>query len=383
MIYGFGELIVYFVWWVPNDDLPPDDGYVQMHSRQYRDWQVLAFAAATDGQLSDKERLRYEEWLAQQAPAVERRQYAAPGGVRSRPLDAPHGSTCEERWKQLDERTGTDDVTKHGVINEISSNQADSSISEEVNALSCPFDAGEHEDLRHDKHRAWEPGENRSANEGINATGQPEYQVDEVGPANVTEPVYVTIAGLQEMDDEITDSTTDDPLADLHLRYAASANALMNDMDGGNGDEFDYEGNEIHFKDYAHELAFLPDLTVPASTILDCDAPNVKHPTLDPIAQPKLVETLRRHEEIMIASGNALPPPAYGVVCDIDVRGRAPIKQRARRIPLKYLQKLYELLKGLLEAGLIDFSSNPWASPIVIVLNKRVKTYGYALITRW
>ncbi|GMF51367.1 unnamed protein product [Phytophthora fragariaefolia] len=254
----------------------------------------------------------------------------------------------------------------------------------------------------HDKHRAWEPGENRSANEAINATGQPEDQVDEVGPAQwlevlrqqaagmralsarpelvrgtfrdgmggVTEPVYVTIAGLQEMDDEITDSTTDDPLADLHLRYAASANDLMNDMDGGNGDEFEYEGNEIHFEDYAHELAFLPDLTVLASTILDYDAPNVKTPTLDPITQLKLVETLRRHEEIMTASGNALPPSAYGVVCDIDVRGHAPINQRARRIPLTYLQKLYELLKGLLEAGLIAFSSSPWASPIVIVLKK-------------
>ncbi|GMF52212.1 unnamed protein product [Phytophthora fragariaefolia] len=168
------------------------------------------------------------------------------------------------------------------------------------------------------------------------------------GMGGVTEPVYVTVAGLQEMDDEITDSTTDDPLADLHLRYVASADALMNDMDGGNDDKFKYEGNNIHFEDYAHELAFLPDLTVPGSTILDYDASNVKNPTLDPIAQLKLVETLRRHEEIMIASGNALPPPAYGVVCDIVVRSHAPIKQRARRIPLKYMQKLYELLKGLL-----------------------------------
>ncbi|GMG17704.1 unnamed protein product [Phytophthora fragariaefolia] len=356
------------------------DLWVRRTNRLYRDWQALAFAAATDGQLSDKERLLYEEWLAQQPPAVERRQYAAPGGVRSRPLGAPHGPTCEEQWKQLDERTGTDDGTKNGVIDEVSSNQADSSISEEVNASSCPLDAGEHEDLPHEKHRAWEPGENRSANEGINATGQPEDQVDEVGPAQwlevlrqqaagmralsarpelvrgtfldgmggVTEPVYVTIAGLQEMDDEITASTTDDP--------SPTSTSVTR--------------NEIHFEDYAHELAFLPDLTVPASPILDYDAPNVKNPTLDPIAQLKLVETLRRHEEIMIASGNALPPPAYGVVCDIDVRGHTPIKQRARRIPLKYLRKMYELLKGLLEAGLIAFSSSPWASPIVIVLKK-------------
>ncbi|OWY90658.1 hypothetical protein PHMEG_00041124 [Phytophthora megakarya] len=49
----------------------------------------------------------------------------------------------------------------------------------------------------------------------------------------------------------------------------------------------------------------------------------------------------------MISSGNALPPPAYGVVCDIEVNNHDPIKQRARRIPL-----------------------SPWASPIVIVLKK-------------
>ncbi|KAE8951277.1 hypothetical protein PR001_g33793, partial [Phytophthora rubi] len=72
----------------------------------------------------------------------------------------------------------------------------------------------------------------------------------------------------------------------------------------------------------------------------------------------------------MIASGNALPPPAYGVVCDIDVQGHAPIKQRARRIALRHLQKLYELLKGLLKADLVAFSDSPWASPIVIVLKK-------------
>ncbi|OWY96669.1 Eukaryotic/viral aspartic protease [Phytophthora megakarya] len=58
------------------------------------------------------------------------------------------------------------------------------------------------------------------------------------------------------------------------------------------------------------------------------------------------------------------------VTCDIDVDNHAPIKQKARRIPLRFLQKLYELLKGLLKAGLIAFSNSPWASPIVIVLKK-------------
>ncbi|OWZ06441.1 hypothetical protein PHMEG_00021303 [Phytophthora megakarya] len=86
--------------------------------------------------------------------------------------------------------------------------------------------------------------------------------------------------------------------------------------------------------------------------------------------QRRLDEVLKKHAAIMISSGNALPPLVYGVVCDIDVQWHAPIKQRARRIPLRHLQKLYELLKGLLKAGLIAFLDSPWASSIVIVLKK-------------
>ncbi|GMF48452.1 unnamed protein product [Phytophthora fragariaefolia] len=74
--------------------------------------------------------------------------------------------------------------------------------------------------------------------------------------------------------------------------------------------------------------------------------------------------------EELISSGNALPPPAYSVVCDIDVQEHPPIKPKARWIPLRHLKQLYELLKGLLKAGLIAFSDSPWASPIVIVLKK-------------
>ncbi|OWY90278.1 hypothetical protein PHMEG_00041671, partial [Phytophthora megakarya] len=128
--------------------------------------------------------------------------------------------------------------------------------------------------------------------------------------------------------------------------------------------------NYISLEDYAQELAFLPDLTDPSVTVLDYEGSNIKNPALTDEQQQRVVEMLKSHESIMISSGNALPPPAYGVVCDIDVNNHDPIKQRARRIPLRYLQKRYELLKGLLKAGLIAFSDSPWASPIVIVLKK-------------
>ena len=84
-------------------------------------------------------------------------------------------------------------------------------------------------------------------------------------------------------------------------------------------------------------------------------------------------EILEANKDLFIASGNALPPPARGVVCDIDVAGHQPVAQRARRVPPELLGKLYELLKGLLSAGLIRHSDSPWASPIVIVLKKNKK----------
>jgi hypothetical protein len=79
---------------------------------------------------------------------------------------------------------------------------------------------------------------------------------------------------------------------------------------------------------------------------------------------------LERHRTCFLGHGNALPPPARGVICDLDVGDAAPVAQRARRIPQHLLPKVYELLKRLLESGLIRFSTSYWASPIVIVMKK-------------
>ncbi|OWY99201.1 hypothetical protein PHMEG_00029843 [Phytophthora megakarya] len=68
--------------------------------------------------------------------------------------------------------------------------------------------------------------------------------------------------------------------------------------------------------------------------------------------------------------GNALPPPARGVVCDLDVGDEKPISMRSRRIPADLLSKVYELLKRLLETGLIEYSNSEWASAIVLVMKK-------------
>ncbi|OWZ06909.1 hypothetical protein PHMEG_00020768 [Phytophthora megakarya] len=118
--------------------------------------------------------------------------------------------------------------------------------------------------------------------------------------------------------------------------------------------------NEMELTEYEHEFSFLPDLTEPDVTNLDYSSPNVRNPALSENQSDRLVKELKKHEKIMIASGNALPPSAYGVVCDIDVQGHSLIKQKLDAHPSGIF--------GLLRVGLITISDSPWASPIVIVL---------------
>jgi hypothetical protein len=60
--------------------------------------------------------------------------------------------------------------------------------------------------------------------------------------------------------------------------------------------------------------------------------------------------------------------PKIHVVCDIEIEpGMKPIAQKARRIPS---HQLPELLKELLQNGIIELSNSKWASPIVIVMKK-------------
>ncbi|OWY90979.1 reverse transcriptase, partial [Phytophthora megakarya] len=87
----------------------------------------------------------------------------------------------------------------------------------------------------------------------------------------------------------------------------------------------------------------------------------------DPEEEERLRAILRKHRMIFLGEGNTLPPPARGVV---DVGDAKPISMRSRRIPADLLSKVYELLKRLLETGLIEYSDSEWASPIVLVMRK-------------
>ncbi|RAW20700.1 hypothetical protein PC110_g22857, partial [Phytophthora cactorum] len=169
----------------------------------------------------------------------------------------------------------------------------------------------------------------------------------------------------------------EDAIVTLESTYVSVARVLTTEgneaSNNTRADHYEHPAGKIGLEDYAKELAFLPDFTEESNTTIYYGSPNMTDPRLSTDRQERLIATLKMlktHEHIMIASGNALPLPAYGVVCDIDTQRHAPIKQRARRVPLRYLGKLYELLRVLLRAGLIVFSDSPLASPIVIVMKK-------------
>ncbi|OWY90410.1 reverse transcriptase, partial [Phytophthora megakarya] len=119
-----------------------------------------------------------------------------------------------------------------------------------------------------------------------------------------------------------------------------------------------------------NQLAYLPDLSDLRPEANIDDAIVGEPGESDPEEEERLRAVLRKHRMIFLGEGNALPPPALGVVCDLDIGDEKPTSMRSRRIPADLLSKVYELLKRLLETGLIEYSNSEWASAIVLVMKK-------------
>ncbi|POM71380.1 Reverse transcriptase [Phytophthora palmivora] len=129
------------------------------------------------------------------------------------------------------------------------------------------------------------------------------------------------------------------------------------------------EGSELlsQLRDQLVMLPEIKDLT-PECKIEEADV-GVPGKTT-PEMEDQVRRILEYHRKIFLGDGNAAPPPARGVVCDLDVGDGKPVAQRPRSIAPHLWTKVYELLKKLLGSGLIETSTSPWASPIVIVLKK-------------
>ena len=131
-----------------------------------------------------------------------------------------------------------------------------------------------------------------------------------------------------------------------------------------------HSGCSPSVEDLASQLTMIPEFeyTEPAPIdISEIDFGEDEN-TVEEKAQMEAV--LEKYKSVFVDGGNGMPPPAQGVVCDIDVGNAEPVAQRSRRVPPQYLDKLLILLKDLLKAGLIVMSESEWASPIVLVVKK-------------
>ena len=137
--------------------------------------------------------------------------------------------------------------------------------------------------------------------------------------------------------------------------------------------EYDHESEEVSDELMANQYCAIPDdPIIQKEEDIAAKAKIGEDEDVSEEEKEKLRNILRKYNPILLHSGNALPECANNVVCDLNPKGR-PIKMKPRRVQAIYTEKLFLLLKGLLETGIIQFSLSEWSSPIVIVLKKNGK----------
>ncbi|OWY91979.1 reverse transcriptase, partial [Phytophthora megakarya] len=129
-----------------------------------------------------------------------------------------------------------------------------------------------------------------------------------------------------------------------------------------------HDSGDLSAEDLEGNLAVLPEIPISKTaevSIEDLQVGDSGSATSEEIERLRQIIWKKRH--LLIGKGNALPPAAKGVVCDIDVGNAKPIALRTRKVPTRFREKVAGLIKGLLAAEIIRPSTSPWASPIVIV----------------
>ncbi|OWZ16874.1 reverse transcriptase [Phytophthora megakarya] len=127
-----------------------------------------------------------------------------------------------------------------------------------------------------------------------------------------------------------------------------------------------HEGSDLYAEDVDGQMAVLPEVPVTTEdvSIEDIQLCGYDNQTPEEIDRQRVWKF--RH--LLIGKGNAIPPAARDVVCDIDVGGARPIALKCRKLRIQFREKLADLIKGLLSAKMINYSRSPWASLIVVII---------------
>ncbi|OWZ14209.1 hypothetical protein PHMEG_00012341 [Phytophthora megakarya] len=256
--------------------MPKQAGYVPIDSRKYEYWLVLAYAGSHDETWFKLECELYERWLASQPPVVVRQPYTWTTSLLQKldeySSDGDDSLSQDKQWSMEPVARSADSATDG------------SPVSNDLVSAAVAFVASTP----------------TSTDNGCDGNNPP------------------TAIHTKE-------KSPDAAIPDLEHTFMCVMHVLSTEGNDDPADD-DYAVHEAHYISFG----ILPDFTEPSVHELDYTASNVKDSSFVGNQQRRLDDVLKKHEAIMISRGNALSPPAYGVVCDIDVQGHAPIKQRAR-----------------------------------------------------
>uniref|UniRef100_A0AAV1VD68 RNA-directed DNA polymerase n=1 Tax=Peronospora matthiolae TaxID=2874970 RepID=A0AAV1VD68_9STRA len=308
--------------WVEGDMVPRTQGLVTVGSGKYKEWQTLAYEATTD---------RVNELPKEPiGPLVDRPTYAAPKRILKRPSDA---------LQNLSPAIST--VTPQA--NDDDSQKADAVVARELTVRGAELSRMENGHEIGTQHAT--KGDRDTGQEGLRdrsslPKAEPTDRLLKLGQPEET----------KEPKEEIMLNTEDVEIAEIPVYH--------------------HESGDLFAEDIEQHMAVLPEMsaTTEEVTIEDIQIGDPDVPlTTD---QQRLRSLIWKSRHLLMGKGNALPPAARGAICDIDVGGAAPIAQRARPVAPKYREKLSDLIKGLLAAKIVQPSTSPWASPIVVIIKK-------------
>ncbi|OWY92846.1 hypothetical protein PHMEG_00037977, partial [Phytophthora megakarya] len=144
--------------------------------------------------------------------------------------------------------------------------------------------------------------------------------------------------------------------------------------------EYDYadevifhEESDLFAEALEAEMAVLPEVPFTAEVKIEdlkIGRPEGVDPEEAAEIEERLPQVVWKKRKWLIGKGNALPPAAKGVICDIEVGNARPVAQHVRKISSQFREKLADLIRGLLSARMIRASKSPWASPIVVIVKK-------------
>ena len=97
--------------------------------------------------------------------------------------------------------------------------------------------------------------------------------------------------------------------------------------------------------------------------------PDLSHTTLTPEQKLDLVDLLNQYRDVFAYSPTELGRTSV-VKHHIDTGNNPPVRQRPYRTPQIQREQIDKHIKDMLDQDIIQASTSPWASPIVLVKKK-------------